>query len=269
MDDVGTMIRDNKQTLYKVAKWGIPLVACLIVAPTVFFLAKAMIGAFLALAAAGAIGLVSINMAPVLAFKLSNQKVKMIVKEAETNPVETLLMQGHEKRQAAEVFKQAITTFRTETKNFADQISGFKKEYPEDAARFENQHAAMMKLLSFREERYRQVQVELDNFDKAVQRASAMWKMSMAAQKMNKVAGMELGDPFEKIKSDAAVNSVMSNMNRAFSEMETALLDNKEIQQANLAAPVQQQMLSNQPSQTLPIINQMQVVAQPEGIRNV
>lgn len=241
----------QKQKFITYAKWGLMALAAAIAAPIALFAGLGLIGIVIA----GTIGLIGINAAPVLAIKLSNWKyraidaakvehIEKVVQAAETNPIETLMQQLHEKRGASDQFRTSITMFRTEVKNFSDQIASFGKEYPDDVARFQVQLDAMNKLLKFREDRYKQLQLELDNFDEAITRAKAMWKMSLAAQKMNKLAGVELGDPFEKIKADSAINSVMSSMNKAFAEMETALLDNKEVQQATL-------MVENQPSPTL------------------
>lgn len=241
---------EKKQKIATILKYGIMVIGAAVVAPIVYSAVLGMVG--LALAAGSA--LVIINMAPVVSLKLANLKTRAIDAErvsniekvsgaAAINPIETLIQQSMEKRQASDQFKGAITAFRTEVKNFADQITGFAKDYPDDVARFKTQLDAMNKLLSFRESRYKQLQVELDNFDSAIKRAQAMWKMSQAAQKMNKLAGVEMADPFEKIKADSAINSVMTSMNRAFSDMETALLDNKEVQKA--------QMIENNPSEVL------------------
>jgi len=243
---------DQKQKFITIAKWGITIIAVAIMAPVAWMAVTGMVG----IALAAGIGLVGINAAPVIELKLANAKYRALDAErvehidkvstaAATNPIETLIQQSMEKRQASDQFKQAITVFRTEVKNFSDQIATFAKEYPDDVARFQTQQDAMNKLLKFREDRYKQLQVELDNFDAAIKRAQAMWKMSQAAQKMNKLAGMELGDPFEKIKADSAINSVMTSMNKAFAEMETALMDNKEVQQA--------QRIENSPSPVLTI----------------
>ena len=241
----------KQQRTITMIKWGLTIAAVAVIAPVVFLIVKGMVG----LAIAGVIGLVGINAAPVLAAKAANMKnraldaervenIEKVSTAAAVNPIETLIIQSQEKRQASDSFRSAITMFRTEVKNFADQIVQFGKDYPDDVARFQLQLDAMNKLLKFREDRYKLLQKELDNFDEAIKRAQAMWKMSQAAQKMNKLAGMELGDPFEKIKADSAINSVMTSMNKAFAEMETALLDNKEVQQATL-------MVENNPQPTL------------------
>jgi uncharacterized protein with gpF-like domain len=73
--------------------------------------------------------------------------------------------------------------------------------------------------------------------------------MSQSAQRMNKIAGMQSSDTFAQIKTHAALDSVMNSVNKAFSEMETSLMENSEVQQAKAAIdvtiaaqPVQQQL---------------------------
>lgn len=251
---------DKKQQMTTIVKWSVIGLFCAILAPVAWAAVTGIAGLMIA----GGLALIGVNVAPVLALKAANMKYRALDAErvdhiekvsgaAAANPIETLIQQSMEKRQASDAFKQAITLFRTEVKNFSDQITGFAKEYPDDVARFQLQLDAMNKLLKFRDDRYKQLQTELDNFDAAIKRAQAMWKMSQAAQKMNKLAGMELGDPFEKIKADSAINSVMTSMNKAFAEMETALLDNKEVKQAT-------QALENNPQ---PVLTATVTTAQP------
>ncbi|VWC68457.1 hypothetical protein BLA39750_00357 [Burkholderia lata] len=216
----------------KLIKWAIIIAGVAIAAPAALFILKGVI----ALVAAGVIGLGAIYFAPVVAMKFANQKVKMIVEEAQANPIETLINQLAEKRQAAQKFADSITAFRTEVKNFENKTELFEKQYPDDAPRFRQQLDTMKQLLSFREGRYKQVQAELKNFASAIDRAKAMWDMSQAAQQMNKLAGKQASDTFEQIKTDVAVDSVMRSVNKAFSEMETSLMDNPEVKQAQQQA---------------------------------
>jgi septal ring factor EnvC (AmiA/AmiB activator) len=220
------------QTKYRVVKWAIIALCIAIGAPLAILLVKGLVGLVLA----AVIGLAAINFGPVIAMKFANQKVKMVVAEAKNNPIETLYNELAEKQEAAEKFKKSITDFRTEVKNFADKTVQFKKQYPEDAARFEAQLATMNKLLAFREGRYKQVQDELKRFADAIDRARALWDMSQSAQRMNKIAGLQTSDTFAQIKTDAALDSVMNSVNKAFSEMETSLMENAEVQQAKAAA---------------------------------
>lgn len=216
----------------KIVKWLVIAAGIAIGAPAALLLLKGLI----ALIAAGVIGLAAIYLGPVVEMKLRNTRVKMVVAEAQANPIETLINQLSDKRQSAAEFADRITAFRTEVKSFQDKVGQFKKQYPDDAPRFDAQLATMQQLLHFREDRYRQVNSELDNFSHAIDRAKAMWDMSQAAQRMNKVAGQQSGDAFEQIKTDASIDSVMRSVNTAFSQMETALLDNPEVKQAQQAA---------------------------------
>jgi septal ring factor EnvC (AmiA/AmiB activator) len=260
-------VEEKKQQTAKFVKWGLIGLSCAVLAPLAWMAVTGIAGLMIA----GGLALIGVNLAPVVALKAANMKyraldaervdhVEKVATAAAVNPIETLINQSLDKRQASDQFRGSITMFRTEVKNFADQISGFAKEYPDDVARFQTQLDAMNKLLKFREDRYKQLQVELDNFDAAIKRAQAMWKMSQAAQKMNKLAGVELGDPFEKIKADSAINSVMTSMNKAFAEMETALLDNKEVQKAQ-----SQQFIENSPQPVLvPTVTSAQSTPVPQ-----
>ncbi|WP_249744579.1 hypothetical protein [Burkholderia pyrrocinia] len=219
-------------TKVRLIKWGIVALCIAVGAPVALLLLKGIVG----LAVAGLLGLFAINFAPVIAMKLANAKVKAVVSEAQTNPIETLINQLAEKRQASERFADSITAFRTEVKNFENKTATFEKQYPDDAPRFRAQLDTMRQLLAYRESRYKQVQDELKNFALAIDRAKAMWEMSQAAQQMNKLAGRQPIDTFEQIKTDAAVDSVMRSVNKAFSEMETSLLANPEVRQAHAQA---------------------------------
>ncbi|MFP6560898.1 hypothetical protein WJ542_21730 [Paraburkholderia sp. B3] len=216
----------------KIAKWLVIAAGVAVAAPAALLLLKGLV----ALIVAGVVGLSAIYLGPVVEMKLRNAKVKLIVAEAQSNPIETLLNQLADKRRAAADFADRITEFRTEVKNFQDKVSLFEKQYPDDAPRFRSQLQTMQQLLHFREDRYKQVNAELENFAHAIDRAKAMWDMSQAAQRMNKVAGQQSGDTFEQIKTDASIDSVMKSVNMAFSQMETALLDNPEVKQAQQAA---------------------------------
>lgn len=214
----------KKQRLQKWATVGLVALAALIVSPVIFMVIKGLVG----FVVAAVIGLAIVMFTPVIAMKFANWRLQAIKAESRANPIETLQNQYMEKRQALAKFLDSITAFSTEVKNFEDKVSEFKRKFPDEAPRFQEQLATMKKLLDFRKSRFKQAKAELDLFDSAIQRAEAMWNMSQAAQEMNKLAGMQTGDPFEKIKQDAAIDSVYSSMNKAFADLETALLDTAE-----------------------------------------
>ena len=208
--------------------------ACIAAAPIVIFGSLGLVGMLLA----GGIGVLGINVAPVVALKLANWKYRAMDAErvehinkvqdaAAENPIETLQLEYNERVKATERFAQGITEFRTEIKNYSDQVKQFETEYPEDAHTFRDQLAAMKENLESREAKFKTVRDELVKFDNTIKRMRAMWKMAQATQKMNKLAGMNTGDEFARIKTEAAVDSVMSSVNKAFAEMETEVMVNK------------------------------------------
>ena len=236
------MIEMDKQKFITIAKFGVVLAACALALPVVVYGALGLVGIFIA----GGIGLVGINAAPVIALKLANAKYRALDAErvdnivkvqaaASENPIETLQLEYDARLKSTDRFKAGITEFRTEIKNYQDQVKQFETEYPDDAKAFKEQLNAMMSNLQAREEKYKAVQTELIKFDNTIKRMRAMYKMALATQKMNKLAGMNTGDEFARIKTEAAVDSVMSGVNKAFAEMETEMMVNKkEVQKAQL-----------------------------------
>lgn len=229
-----TEIELRKAHTHKLVKYGIIGVSLAVIAP----IAWAAVTGIAGILAAVGIGIVGVNLAPVLALKAANMKYRAIGAEkvdhivkvqtaAAENPIETLQLEYDNRVKSTDRFAQGITDFRTEIKNYATQVKQFEEEYPEDAQAFRDQLAAMESNLKAREQRYATVQAELQKFDDTIKRMRAMWKMAIATQKMNKLAGMNTGDEFARIKTEAAVDSVLSNVNKAFAEMETEMMVNK------------------------------------------
>jgi hypothetical protein len=237
----------KKEQLAKMVKYGLIGLFCAVAAPVAWLAVTGIAGMLAALGVAA----VGYNLAPVVALKLANYKYRALDAErvdhiikvqdaAAENPIETLQLEYDARYKSTDRFKQGITEFRTEIKNYQDQVKQFETEYPEDAKSFKEQLAAMMANLQAREDKYKAVQAELVKFDNTIKRMRAMWKMALATQKMNKLAGMNTGDEFARIKTEAAVDSVMSGVNKAFAEMETEMMVNKKAQPAltNNPSPV-------------------------------
>lgn len=202
-------------------KWGLGLAAAVVISPIVFLAVKGLVG----LALAATIGLAMVNFAPVLSMKFANWKLRGIKHEARTNPVETLQNQLVDRRKQLSAFRASITEFNAAVKGFEGKVTMFKRQQPDQADRFEKQLKGMQDLLVLRERRYREADAELDKFEGAIERASALWDMSLEAQRMNKLAGQQDAGAFDRIKTDVAFDSVESSLNRAFAELETSLLD--------------------------------------------
>jgi hypothetical protein len=215
----------RRQKITKAVKFGLGgfgiLLALGIAAPLLI----AGVQGLIAVTVAGIIGFGVIGVAPIAAMKFANWRLKTIKSEASSNPIETLQTVYGEKSAALVKFGQSITDFQTEVSNFSDKVEGFKKTYPQDAAKFQEQLVKMKELLQLRKGNYKEALREMELFESEIKRASAIWDMAQAAAAMNKAAGMDEDDIMEKIKTETAVDSVQKSLNRAFAELETSLTD--------------------------------------------
>jgi hypothetical protein len=123
-------------------------------------------------------------------------------------------------------------------KNFEDKIEDFKESFPKDAPKFQEQLENMKRLLARREAKNQDLCQGLEHFEQEIRRADALWKMSQAAQQLTAAAGQDDLDFMSKIKTETAIDSVQESLNRAFSEMETELLDAEPQSQLTHSAPL-------------------------------
>lgn len=221
----------KKEALAVALKWGVAAVAVVLVAPFVFRMVEGVAG----LAVAAAIAYAAIEFSPVFAMWVTNTMLSGIKALARHSPVETLQATYQEQVEALAKFKESISAFATEVLNFSDKVEMFKKQYPDEVVKFQGQLNKMTKLLEIRKTCYKQAQKELVLFEAEIQKASAIWDMSLAVQAMNEAAGMNDDDFMAKLKTETAIDSVQSNLNRAFAELESSLAD--EVGQESLQLP--------------------------------
>lgn len=220
-----TQEQDRKR---KRIETGVKIAAALgigfLVAPFIFVAIQGLLG----LVVAGAIGIAAINFAPVVAVKIANWRLKALKSEAMKNPVETLQNDYRNRETALADFREAINTFSAKVNSFADKVAAFKTQYPEEVEKFASQLSKMKQLLAIRHAKYKDASRELERYEEEIQKAGAIWEMGQAAAEMSKAAGMTEGDFYAKIMVETAINSVTENMNKAFAELETSLLDEED-----------------------------------------
>jgi ribosome-associated translation inhibitor RaiA len=183
---------------------------------------------------------------PYFAMKIGNARLKAIKAEAMKNPVETLQNQLVKKREALAQFKEQIRIFAGQVLSFTDQVKQYVKEGLEDAQVYVDQLAKMNQLLKLRQEKCKQAEVMIGEFEDSIERTDRKWKMALAAQAMNEAAGEIAGDVFDKICIETSVNAVQDKLNESMADLEMALMDEEnkrqiEAEKANkrqLAAPV-------------------------------
>lgn len=216
----------RKQRVLKKAgmlKWGVGLVGVLVLAPVVWALAYAMLGA-VALGAASflalIIGLAVVNLAPVAAMKFANWKINLIVAEAQRNPIPTLLQEYERSQQELEDFSQAIIDYATEIGNVEDQarkLHGYLQEA--DIASFQSDIDAMKTDLSLQEQDLDEARQKLKDFSTEIKRADAIWKLNMAVSKANAKNLARAEETMARIKKETALDAVTSAMNKSKAQL--------------------------------------------------
>jgi hypothetical protein len=230
---------DNQQELVekrdKMKQWVsyAGLGAAIVVAGLSFvFLLQALAG-LIALAVAGALGIVVVQLAPWFALKVANWKyrlidaekvshVKAVTAAAVENPIETLTNLLLAKRAAFKEFEQNVVTATAARDTFKGKVSKFAERYPARAAEFKAQLDRMIGLVEKKKRALQDAQQSLEDGDMKLEEMKAYWEMSKDAIELNKAAGMDTGDAFEKLKADTACDAVFESMNTAFAQLEVA-----------------------------------------------
>lgn len=200
-------------------KWGIGLVAAIVISPFVFLAVKGIVG----LALAMGLGLALVNFAPLVAMKFANWKIKGMKQEARGNPIETrenIALQVRERLRSA---AGELTNFSAEVRNFADEVKELRRLQPDDAADFDEQLRKLQALLELKQRRLQQATAEADAFEQATQRAARKWRVAQSALRMQKLAGENEEDAMNKILASESLDAVQTAMNRALAELDSAL----------------------------------------------
>jgi hypothetical protein len=209
----------RSQKLATALKWVAGLVGAVVVAPFVFLAVKGIVG----LAIAAAIGLAITQLAPVFAMKLANWRMALIVGEVEKNPIETMQNLFVEKTQELARADNNIADFETEIRNFDDQVEGFKQQYPTEADSYETLSQRMHEALAGMKTEQSAARAQLNDFERKIAKAKAIYKMSVAAQNVVKLSRSAEAEVFAKIKEQVAFDAVRSQLNRSFANLNLAL----------------------------------------------
>jgi archaellum component FlaC len=222
-------IEAKKAKLGNWVKGGTLGVTGLVVAPVILMVLGGVIG----LIVSAAIGFLAVQLAPYFAQKVANYKyrlmdaeridhIKKVTAAAAENPIETLTSMLIEKKKAFQTFKTSVETGVTVRSNFANKVEKFKQKYPARAPEFEKQLQRMTDMVEQKKVALKEAQSSLDLGDQKLEEMKAYYEMSKDAIEMNRAAGMDTGDAFEKLKADTACDAVFTQMNAAFAQLEVA-----------------------------------------------
>jgi hypothetical protein len=203
-------------------KLGIGFAAVLLIAPLTGIILSGLLG-LAGLAVGAVVGLAAIQMAPVIATKFANWKMKTLVKEVEANPIETLQNLYIDKTKELQKADQNIADFETEIRNFDDQTKMFKQQYPEEASSYEELSGKMHEGLTDMKQEQKTARHELKNTEMQIKKAQAIYKMALAAQRVTALSKSAEAQVFAQIKEQVAFDSVRTQLNRAFSNLNVAI----------------------------------------------
>lgn len=222
-------IEAKKAKLGNWIKGGSLGVTGVVVAPIILM----VIGGVVGLVVAAAVGFLAVQLAPYFAQKVANYKyrlmeaeriehIKKVTAAAAENPIETLTSMLIEKKKAFQKFKASVETGVTVRSNFANKVDKFKLKYPARAPEFEKQLGRMTAMVEQKKVALKEAQESLEIGDQKLEEMKAYYEMSKDAIEMNRAAGMDTGDAFEKLKADTACDAVFTQMNAAFAQLEVA-----------------------------------------------
>jgi vacuolar-type H+-ATPase subunit I/STV1 len=228
MDNQPSLIekRDKFNNWIKIITLG---VVGLVVAPFIF----TAIGGLIGLAIASAVGFTLIQLAPYFTLKVANWKyrlidaekvahVKAVTAAAAENPIETLTNLLTAKRSAFKEFQANVVAATSARDTFKSKVAKFAERYPARAVEFQTQLKRIVDLVEKKKRALQDAQKSLEDGDMKLEEMKAYWEMSKDAIALNKAAGMDTGDAFEKLKADTACDAVFESMNTAFAQLEVA-----------------------------------------------
>lgn len=209
----------RQQRIATAAKWIIVIAVAVGVSPIVFLAVKGLLG----LALAAGIGFTIIQLAPVFSAKIANLSMKLLVAEAAANPIETMRNLYVEKSEDLERASRDIEVFETEIRNFDDQVGTFKREYPDEAAKYDELSEQMHVALTDMKRELTEARKELQAFSQQIKKGEAIYRMALAANKVSRLSRSAEAKIYAQIKEQVALDSVRTQLNRAFSGLNAAL----------------------------------------------
>lgn len=211
----------DKQKLEKYLKYGIIAVLIGVGGFAAAFLIKSIV--VLAVVIVG--GIAMINGAPVLAQWAAHQKIKGLKANAATNPIPELILQRQKQHEKVNEAIKQVTILGTETRQFKQDLDGFKKTDPDQAPAFEETYLNMAKVYNYQVRKIKQAQDGLKEFDQIISKSQRIWDMTQASIRAGRsLKGFTQPDPMDEIRKQTALDSVSKSMHMAMEEMQMSMM---------------------------------------------
>lgn len=205
----------KKKRIETIAKVVIAGVVGLAVSPVIFLAIKGLVGLLIA----GVIGFTAIQLAPYLAMKIANWKMKLIIAEASKNPIETMNNVYAENMRVIGEKDQKIAQFEGRLGDFRSQMKMFAQKFPQDVQQFASVEQKMQFVLDRQKTKQRQAKIEARKFHDEIVRAEAIYDMALAAHAVQQLSGDLEAQVYQDIKKRVSFDSVMHSFNTAVAEL--------------------------------------------------
>jgi len=217
---------DRKRKVATVLKWLGGMVVVAAISPITFLAAKGALG-LLAFGAAAGVGIIGLKLAPLIGMKVSNLVVKGVIAEAEANPIETMENLKIEKTKELQEATKNIVEFEAEVGNFDDQVQEFAQQYPDDTPKFRQIAEKMHEALANQKAKHDEMEENLADLSARIERARAIYKMALAAQKVTAFSKSAEQIVFAEIREKVAFEAVKKKMNMASAALNMALSERR------------------------------------------
>lgn len=164
-----------------------------------------------------------LNFAPVVGTWIANKRIQALVAVIEANPIETMLNLYTEKSAELRAAEANITDFDTEYRNVSDLVDGLKKTDPDEAVQYAEMRDTMKVGLTSLRAEHQAATDELANFKGQIDKARRIYKVAQAMNKALERSQSAQQEVFGRIKEQVAFDTVRTNLNRAFANLNTAV----------------------------------------------
>ncbi|MFZ2192794.1 MAG: hypothetical protein WAV31_00970 [Candidatus Moraniibacteriota bacterium] len=206
-------------------KWGLGFGGAIAISQVALLAIQGILGLVVAIG----LGETIIQLAPVFSLKLANWKIKLLTAEVEANPIETLIGLKIEKDREYGQAGQDIVAFETEVRNFHDEVATFEGQFPEEAAAYRDIYKKMSSGLDDMKKRQAEAATKLDALSKTIEKAKAIYKMSLAAERVTQLSKPAEAIVFADIKERIAFDTVRTQLNHSFASLNNAVNLRREI----------------------------------------
>jgi hypothetical protein len=205
----------RKQKIATAIKWGAGLGVGFLAS---FIIVHAIAG-LIGLVIAGAIGLTVVHLAPVFAMKLANFSMKLMLNEAEKNPIESMLNIYQDNMRIIGEKDQKIAQFQARMEDFKTKMNYYAAKYPTEVSQYQMAEQKMELVLARQKQKQKIAKQEAKLYHDQIDKGKAIYDMACAAHACTELAGSLEKKAFQDIIKQVSFDSITHKFNVAVSEL--------------------------------------------------